>query len=117
MCGVPMRDQADVTGGTEPALFRANLRLNWLDVDGLFDRFATEQAEEYRERWIDLRACGRALQGAEAALRALAGRDDLAQTVTGNTQPASQLKLEAFDLATYLTLEAGTAPTPKTAPT
>ena len=109
--GLPMRERADVTGGTEPALSRANLRLNGLDdvdVDGLFARFATEQARQYRERRRELRARGRALPGAQSMLEAVAEREDVVQTVlTCNTRPSAQLKLEAFGLDTYLDLESG----------
>jgi len=51
---------------------------------------------------------GRALPGAEALLRELAGDDDVLQTVlTGNLAPNAALKLGAFGLQHWIDLEVG----------
>ena len=55
-----------------------------------------------------IRARGRALPGAEAALEALDRRPDVVQSVlTGNLPPNAALKLAAFGLDRYLDLEIG----------
>jgi phosphoglycolate phosphatase-like HAD superfamily hydrolase len=55
-----------------------------------------------------MRRRGRALPGAEDALRALAEREDVIQSVlTGNTKESAALKLRAFGLDRYLDLDIG----------
>ncbi|MFV2178810.1 haloacid dehalogenase-like hydrolase [Actinomadura sp. LOL_016] len=51
---------------------------------------------------------GRALHGAHDALQALAGRDDVVQSVlTGNAEPIARCKLAAFDLDRYVDFNIG----------
>ena len=107
--GHPLEKMADVSGRTEPVIFRENLRLN--DVDGpadLFAAFAEHQARLYLERAGEMRKRGRALPGAEEALRAISAEEDLIQSVlTGNTRPSSVAKLGAFGLDGFLDLDSG----------
>jgi phosphoglycolate phosphatase len=102
--GHPLGQMAHMHGRTEPVIFRDTLDLNGLDdAPGLYENFAAEQAEGYRQRQADLREHGRALPGAAAALRALSQRPDVTQSVlTGNTRPAAELKLAAFGLDRYV---------------
>jgi phosphoglycolate phosphatase-like HAD superfamily hydrolase len=108
--GQPMREQADPTGQTEPTIFRRTLEAHgFKDPDGsLFERFATAQADAYRERADDLRRRGRVLPGVRTILKACAAEPHIAQSVlSGNTRQASRVKLDIFDLLTYLDLDIG----------
>jgi phosphoglycolate phosphatase-like HAD superfamily hydrolase len=59
-------------------------------------------------READIRRDGRALPGAEDALRALAGREDTVQSLlTGNLAANAAVKLGAFGLERWLDLEVG----------
>src|ERR1700683_5254218 len=102
--GHPRGQMAHMHGRTEPVIFRDTLALNGLaDAPGLYENFAAEQAEGYRQRQADLREHGRGLPGAAAALRALSQRPEVTQSVlTGNTRPAAELKLAAFGLDGYV---------------
>lgn len=106
--GRPLAQMAEMAGRTEPVIFRETLALHGIaDSPGLFARFAQEQAQGYRDRIAELRERGRALPGAGDALRALADRPGVLQSVlTGNTRPAAELKLSAFGLDTYLDMDA-----------
>jgi phosphoglycolate phosphatase len=106
--GRPMERTADVSGRTEPIIFRETLALHGIEYTAdLYSKFADEQARGYAERIADLRQRGRALPGAADALATLARRDGAFQLVlTGNTRPASQTKLSAFGLDAYLNLDA-----------
>lgn len=71
--GHPMQRMADVTGRTEPDIFRETLALHGIEDRGdYFDTFAAAQAEGYEKRADAMRKRGRALDGAAAALAALA---------------------------------------------
>jgi phosphoglycolate phosphatase len=104
--GRALEQMADMSGRTEPVIFRETLALHGIDdPGGLFSRFADEQARGYVEHLAELRQRGRALPGAGRALDVLASRDDVVQSVlTGNTRPAAQIKLRAFGLDTHLDL-------------
>jgi phosphoglycolate phosphatase-like HAD superfamily hydrolase len=106
--GKPLAELASVAGRTEPVIFRDTLALNDVDDrDGMYAWFADEQAAGYRQRTADLRQRGRALPGAADALSALSGRQGVLQSiVTGNTRPASEAKLAAFGLDTWLDFDA-----------
>src|ERR1700726_2848959 len=72
----------DLAGRTEPVIFRDALKVNGVEPDeNLYDQFADEQARGYAAHLDELRARGRALPGATEALRALAQRDDVIQSV------------------------------------
>ncbi|MFF7456479.1 HAD family hydrolase [Kitasatospora sp. NPDC008115] len=67
-----------------------------------------ELAAQLHRRAPALRATGRALPGAVEALRALAAREDVAQSVlTGNLRANAELKLGLFGLAAHLDPAAG----------
>jgi phosphoglycolate phosphatase-like HAD superfamily hydrolase len=103
-----MERMADVSGRTEPVIFRETLALHGIEYTAnLYRQFADEQARGYTDRITDLRQRGRALPGAADALATLARRDDALQSVlTGNTRPASHTKLGAFGLDAHLNLDA-----------
>jgi phosphoglycolate phosphatase-like HAD superfamily hydrolase len=98
-----------LAGRTEPVIFREALKVNGVeDGEGLYDKFAAEQARGYADRLEDLRRQGRALPGALEALRVLSQRGDVTQSVlTGNTRPSSEIKLRAFALDRYIDFDIG----------
>ena len=100
---------ADVTGRTEPIIFRETLHLYGIgDPGDYFPRFVEAQAAGYRARADEMRRRGRALPGAREALAAFAELPHITQTVlTGNPEPSAIAKLETFDLAHYLELDIG----------
>jgi phosphoglycolate phosphatase len=99
----------ELSGRTEPVIFREALTANGVtDTGDLYERFAVEQALGYAERSDELRRRGRALPGAADALRALADRDDVIQSVlTGNTKPTAEIKLRTFGLDSYIDFDSG----------
>ena len=98
-----------LAGLTERVIFREALALNGITATGdLFERFAAELARGYRDRADEVRSQGRSLPGAEDALRVLAARADVVQSVlTGNTRTVAGHKLHAFGLDRYLDLDIG----------
>jgi phosphoglycolate phosphatase-like HAD superfamily hydrolase len=107
--GRPLEKMPELAGRTEPVIFREALKVNGADPsEDLYEQFAAEQARAYAAHLDELRARGRALPGAADALRALSERNDVLQSVlTGNTRPASEIKLRAFDLDRYLDFDIG----------
>lgn len=107
--GQPLEHMADLSGRTEPVIFRETLQLHGIDDPGdLFDRFADEQARGYAEHADELRTKGCVLPGAAEALRTLASRDYVIQSVlTGNIRASAQIKLATFGLDRYLDLDIG----------
>jgi phosphoglycolate phosphatase len=107
--GRALEQMADVSGRTEPVIFRETLARHGIEDTGyLFGQFADEQARGYAERADEMRQRGRALPGAAEALATLARRDDAVQSVlTGNTRPSAQIKLAVFGLDGPLDLDAG----------
>lgn len=107
--GHPLDNMPELAGRTEPVIFRDALKANGIDGGkDLYGQFAVEQARGYTRRLDDLRRRGRALPGAAEALRALARREDVVQSVlTGNTLPAARTKLRAFSLDEHLDFEIG----------
>jgi phosphoglycolate phosphatase len=105
--GQPLKEMPDISGRTEPAIFREALALHEINDPGdLFTRFAQEQAREYSDRIAELRERGRALPGAADALQTLSTRGDMIQSVlTGNTRPSAQIKLAAFGMDAHLDLD------------
>ena len=93
--GRRLEHMAELSGRTEPVIFRETLQLHGIDDPGdLFDRFAQEQARGYAEHADKLRTRGRVLPGAIGALSTLAGRDDVIQSVlTGNIRASARIKL------------------------
>lgn len=105
--GHPLNHMPELSGRTEPVIFREALKINdATDTGDLYERFAAEQARGYASRTDELRRRGRALPGAENALHALAERGDVIQSVlTGNTRPAAEIKLRAFGLDHYINFD------------
>jgi phosphoglycolate phosphatase len=107
--GHPLDEMPALAGRTEPVIFREALKEHSIaDSEGLYRRFADEQARGYAARADEMSRRGRALPGAADALRALADRPDVIQSVlTGNTRPAAEIKLRTFGLDRYLDLDVG----------
>lgn len=107
--GRRLEEMPALSGRTEPVIFREALKAHHVtDTRDLYGQFAAEQARGYAERMDELRRQGRALPGALDALRKLAHRPDIIQSVlTGNTREAAELKLRAFGLDQYLDLVIG----------
>ena len=107
--GHPLDEMPALPGRTEPVIFREALKAHGIaDTGDLYERFADEEARGYATRTGELRRRGRVLPRAAEALRALASRPDIIQTVlTGNTRPAAAIKLRTFELDRYLNLVVG----------
>ncbi|MFJ5638635.1 HAD family hydrolase [Streptomyces sp. NPDC093223] len=106
--GVPLREQADVTGSTERVILRETARLHDIPYsDDLFTRFADALGAVHVRRAAELRERGHALPGAVALLAALAGRGVHQSVVTGNVRAAAEVKLAVFGLDAYLSLDDG----------
>lgn len=107
--GCPLHTMPRLAGLTERVIFREALKIHGIDeTHDLFDRFAAELARGYSDRADEVRGLGRSLPGAEAALRALAARNDVVQSVlTGNTRNVAAVKLRTFGLDRYLDLDIG----------
>ncbi|MFJ6705615.1 MULTISPECIES: HAD family hydrolase [unclassified Streptomyces] len=106
--GVPLREQADVTGSTERVILRETARLHDIPYsDDLFTQFADALGSVHVRRAAELRERGHALPGAAAVLAALAGRGVHQSVVTGNVRAAAEVKLAVFGLDSYLSLDDG----------
>jgi phosphoglycolate phosphatase len=107
--GRPLKTMPELAGRTEPVIFREALKINGVEPpEDLYDQFAAEQARAYAVHLDELRTRGRVLPGAAEALSELSGRSDVFQSVlTGNTRPASEIKLRAFHLDHYLDFDIG----------
>jgi phosphoglycolate phosphatase-like HAD superfamily hydrolase len=107
--GTEMKQQADVTGQTEPSIFNATLRLHGIpEEEHYLTRYKEALAEEYERHRDDLRSRGRALPGAEDTVATLAAEPALIQSVlSGNLRAVSRTKLNVFNLDKYLDLEVG----------
>ncbi len=100
---------AEVTGRTEPAIFRETLESHHIRYSAaLFDRYADLLAGAYRARAGELARRGRALPGAAEAIAALAVTGRVVQSVlTGNLRPVAETKLRVFGLDGELDLDVG----------
>jgi phosphoglycolate phosphatase len=106
--GVPLREQASVTGSTERVILRETARTHGVAYDeALFTRFADALGAVHVRRAAELRERGHALQGAAASLAALAERGVRQSVVTGNVRAAAEVKLAVFGLDAYLLLDDG----------
>ncbi|WP_121710002.1 HAD family hydrolase [Streptomyces sp. E5N91] len=106
--GVPLREQASVTGSTERVILRETARTHGVDYDeALFTRFADALGAAHVRRAAELRERGHALPGAAASLAALAERGVRQSVVTGNVRAAAEVKLAVFGLDAYLLLDDG----------
>lgn len=106
--GVPLREQASVTGSTERVILRETARTHGVDYgEALFTRFADALGAAHVRRAAELRERGHALPGAAAALAALAEHGVRQSVVTGNVRAAAEVKLAVFGLDAYLLLDDG----------
>ncbi|MFO7249564.1 MAG: haloacid dehalogenase-like hydrolase [Actinomycetes bacterium] len=109
LVGRPAERFPDMAGRTDRSIITALLELNGVPVTGdLVETFADALAKAYEDRRDELTARGRELPGGRAALAALAGRPDVAQSVlTGNMKPIAICKLTAFGLHGYVDFDIG----------
>ncbi len=107
--GRKLEHAADVTGRTEPAIFLQTLQLHGIPgTKELLDRYADLLAAGYRARASVLRARGRSLPGAQAAIAALERIGAVVQSVlTGNLRRVAETKLQVFGLDAGLDLDVG----------
>lgn len=107
--GRELEHAAEVTGRTEPAIFRETLQLHAIPYsEELFARYAGLLAAGYRARAAEMAARGRALPGAAEAIAALDGAGPVVQSVlTGNLRGVAETKLQAFGLDAGLDLDVG----------
>lgn len=106
--GVPLREQASVTGSTERVILRETARLHDIPFsDGLFSRFADALGAVHLRRAAEVRERGHALPGAATVLAALDARGVQQSVVTGNVRGVAEVKLATFGLDTYLRLDDG----------
>ena len=107
--GRRMDHLAEVTGRTELAIWADTLRLHGIEPTAELERrYATVLARQYELHADELSRRGRPLPGAGAALDALAGRDDLIQSVlTGNLRAVAIIKLRTFGLAEHVDFDVG----------
>ena len=107
--GRPMKRQAEVSGRTEPDIFRDTLDLHGIEEsEGSLDRFAAALAAGYSAKIPLLRQRGQVLPGAAGALAALGRVPGVVQSVlTGNFKPVATIKLAVFGLDGHIDLEVG----------
>jgi phosphoglycolate phosphatase len=107
--GRRMERQAEVSGRTEPDIFRDTLDLHGIEASKeSLGRFAAALAAGYSAKIHLLRQRGHALPGATEALTALDGVPGVVQSVlTGNFKPVAKTKLAAFGLDGSIDFEVG----------
>lgn len=107
--GRPMERLADMAGRTDRYIIVNTLAFHGIhEVDALLGPFYEELGRAVRSRRELLRANGRALAGAAAALAAVAQIPGALQSiVTGNTREIAAEKLSAFGLDKHLDFEVG----------
>lgn len=107
--GQPMKRQADISGRTEPDIFRDTLALHDLDPsEEYLDRFADAMAAGYSAKMSLMRERGYGLPGAAEALAALDQVPGIVQSVlTGNFKPVAVTKLATFGLDAHIDFEVG----------
>ena len=106
--GRPLDQLAQTAGRTELDIMRETLRVNGIEsTDDTVGRLAAALVHGYEDARDELAATGRALPGARATLQTLAADPRVHQGVlTGNPRDVARMKLEVFDLASYLDLDA-----------
>ena len=106
--GRPLEQLAQTAGRTELDIMRGTLRVNGVEpTDDAVERLAAALVQGYDDARDELAATGRALPGARATLQTLAADPRVHQGVlTGNLRDVARIKLEVFDLATYLDQDA-----------
>ncbi|MEV4924065.1 HAD family hydrolase [Streptomyces roseoverticillatus] len=102
--GRVMERQAEIDGITEAVIFRETAKLHGLRTDRRdFERFARALAEAHALRVAELRERGHALEGAAAALDAVASLPGTGQTVvSGNVRAVAEVKLRTFGLDRHI---------------
>jgi len=107
--GQQLMQAADVTGRTEPAIFRETVELQGIPYSSaLFDRYVALLAAGYVAGADKIARRGRALPGAAEAIAALARTGQVVQSVlTGNLRPVAETKLRTFGLDGGLDLDVG----------
>ncbi|MGM1063083.1 HAD family hydrolase [Saccharothrix sp. Mg75] len=107
--GLDMVREPDFAGRTERAITLELLALHELDAtEELIARLHDELIDAARRQHALLTERGRALPGALEVVRALAGRDDVVQTlVTGNLVEVARFKLAPFGLDEHLDFDIG----------
>lgn len=107
--GRPLEQLADMAGRTDRYIIEQTLALHGIHAhDELLDPFYKSLGRAVRSRRGLLRAQGRALAGARAALDAVARVPSVVQSVvTGNTREIAAEKLSAFGLDEHLDFEVG----------
>lgn len=100
---------AQISGRTELDIMRETLRINGIEpTDNAINTLARALTQGYEDARGELAATGRALPGATATLQRLADDPRVHQGVlTGNLRDVARIKLEVFDLTSYLDLAAG----------
>jgi phosphoglycolate phosphatase len=116
--GRPLVQLPQMAGRSEPEAFFDAAALNGAAASDDATAFSAALTAQLTKRRDELTTDGQLLPGASAALAAVAGLDDVVQTVlTGSSRPATELKLGAFGLDRYLDIEvggyAGSDPYPK----
>jgi phosphoglycolate phosphatase len=106
--GRPLDQLAQISGRTELDIMRETLRANGIEpTDGAIGTLAAALVRGYEGARDELAATGRALPGATTTLQLLAADTRMHQAVlTGNLRDVARIKLEVFNLDTYLDLDA-----------
>lgn len=114
VAGRPLVQLPQMVGFTEPEIFFDALGRNGVslradgDSERLLAPFGSEFATRLAARRNQLTADGSLLPGAAEAVTAVAGLDDVVQSVlTGSSRPNAMLKLRAFGLDRQLDLAIG----------
>lgn len=96
-------------GRTDRAIITETLLMHGIETsEPLLQRLCHEFATGFGSRISEIREHGRVLPGAREALKALANRTDVVQSVlTGNMRPIAISKLAAFSLDEYVDFEVG----------
>ena len=99
----------DMGGRTDPEIARRILQFADAtgDHDALADAMLVEVARVYAEREVEFAGRTKVLEGAAAAIDALAARGAVQTVVTGNIRSVAELKLAAAGLAHRLQLDLG----------
>ncbi len=107
--GQQLMQAADVTGRTEPAIFRETVELQNIPYSpALYDRYAALLSAGYVACAGEMAQRGRALPGAAETISALTQTGKVVQSVlTGNLRPVAETKLQTFGLDAGLDLDVG----------
>jgi phosphoglycolate phosphatase len=105
----PMKRQADISGRTEPDIFRDTLDLNGIEPSAEYlGLFADAMAAGYTAKAPLMRQRGHALPGAAKALAALDDVPGVVQSVlTGNFKAVAITKLVTFSLDAHVDFDVG----------